>query len=144
MEVVDSRLAMAPSLNIPVLVETIRDAVPSVVAVYMFGSMGRGDGSGQSDLDLALLADRPLEPLGRWELQERLAVVAGRDVDLVDLRAASSVFRVQVLRDAQLLLDRDPSARAFFEATALSSYAKLNEERRGIVEDALRLGRIHE
>jgi len=117
--------------------------VPDVVAVYLFGSVGRGDESAWSDLDLALLGRRRLEPVPRWELQERLAAVAGRDVDLVDLLAASSVLRVQVLRDAQLLLDRDPYARALFEATALSSYAHLNEERRGIVEDALRSGRIH-
>lgn len=134
---------MVPPVNLPALVELIRDAVPDVIAVYLFGSMGREEGSAESDLDLALLADRLLDPISRWELQERLATVAGRDVDLVDLRAASSVLRVQVLRDARLLLERDPNARALFEATALSSYAHLNEERRGIIEDILRSGRIH-
>ena len=69
--------------------------------------------------------------------------MAGRDVDLVDLRAASSVLRVQVLRDAQLLFESDPNARALFEATVLSSYARLNEERRGIIEDVMRSGRIY-
>lgn len=134
---------MGPPVNLPALVELIGEAVPDVVAVYLFGSMARGEASARSDLDLALLGRRPLDPVMRWELQQRLAVAAGRDVDLVDLRAASSVFRVQVLRDGQVLLDRDPNARALFEATALSSYARLNEERRGIIEDALRSGRIH-
>jgi len=134
---------MGPSVNLPALVELIREAVPDVVAVYLFGSTARGEASARSDLDLALLGRRPLDPVMRWELQQHLAVAAGRDVDLVDLRAASSVFRVQVLRDGQVLLDRDPNARALFEATALSSYARLNEERREIIEAALRTGRVY-
>lgn len=130
-------------MNLPALAEMVREAVPDVIVVYLFGSAARGDESTWSDLDLALLGRRPLDPVFRWELQQRLAVAAGRDVDLVDMRAASTVFRVQVLRDAQILLDRDPNARAFFEATALSMYAHLNEERRGILEDILRSGRVY-
>jgi len=134
---------MGLPLNLPALVQTIRDAVPDVIAVYLFGSMARGDESVRSDLDLAMLGRRPLDPVFRWELQQRLAVAAGRDVDLVDLRAASTVLRVQVLRDGQILFECDANARALFEATALSMYARLNEERRGIIEDVLRSGRIY-
>ncbi|HZN91603.1 MAG TPA: nucleotidyltransferase domain-containing protein [Myxococcales bacterium] len=130
-------------MDLPALVQTIRDAVPDVIAVYLFGSMARGDESVRSDLDLAMLGRGPLDPVFRWELQQRLAVAAGCDVDLVDLRAASTVLRVQVLRDAQLLFESERNARALFEATALSMYARLNEERRGIIEDVLRSGRIY-
>lgn len=134
---------MGSPSQFPALVERIRDAVPDVVAVYLFGSVGRDDATGHSDVDLALLGRRRLDPLFRWELQERLAVAAGRDVDLVDLLAASTVLRVQVLRDGRLLFESDRYARALFEATALSSYARLNEERRGIIEDIERSGRVH-
>jgi hypothetical protein len=53
----------------------------------------------------------------RWKLQEDLAAQAHQNVDLVDLRRASTVMRVQVLRDGRLLADVQPSVRASFEAT---------------------------
>jgi predicted nucleotidyltransferase len=111
--------------------------------VYLFGSRARGDGGKQADIDLALLTDVPLAPVARWELQEDLAALAHADVDLVDLLRASTVMRVQVLRDAQLLLDRNPSRRIAFETMALSAYARLNEERRAILDDIVRRGRVY-
>jgi hypothetical protein len=64
-------------------------------------------------------------------------------VDLVDLRSASAVMRVQVIGQGELHLDADPAARALFEAFALADYARLNEERAGILEDVQRTGRAH-
>lgn len=81
--------------------------------------------------------------LVRFELQERLAALLHADVDLVDLTRASSVLRVQVLEHGSVLYDGDPAARALFEATALASYARLNEERAGILDDVRRTGRVH-
>ena len=71
-------------------------------------------------------------------------MLAGRDVDLVDLRQASTVLRVQILRDARMLLDADAAERARFEATALSAYARLNEERKQILADVAGLSAIVE
>jgi uncharacterized protein len=66
----------------------IRQAVPDLTAVYRFGSTVAGGEHRASDVDLAFLAARPLDPVRRFEIQERLAVALRRDVDLVDLRAA--------------------------------------------------------
>jgi uncharacterized protein len=124
------------------LVERIRAAAPDAIAIYLFGSAARGDGNAASDLDLALLTPRPLDPAARFALQEDLAALARRDVDLVDLRSASTVMRVRVLRDGRLLYEGHRRTRAEFEMYALSDYARLNEERRGILEDARRTGKI--
>lgn len=121
----------------------ISSNVPDAVAVYLFGSQARGDAAADSDIDLAVLARGKLAPLLRWRLQEDLAARAGRQVDLVDLREASTVMRVQVLRDAEVLLDAQPPQRMAFEATALSAYARLNEERRGILEDVVASGKVY-
>ncbi len=135
-----------PPVPVPVDVDAVRgvaDTVPGLVALYLFGSRARGDDHPGSDVDLAILCAAPLEPLARFELQQQLAELLRADVDLVDLAAASTVMRVRVLADGEVLVDREPTTRARFEATALSAYTRLNEERRGIVEDALRSGRIH-
>lgn len=124
-------------------VTAIVAAVPNVVAVYLFGSRARGDPRESSDVDLALLGTKPLDAVARFELQEKIAAILHCSVDLVDLRAASTVMRVEVLRDALLLHEGEASERALFEATALAAYARLHEERRMILEDIERIGRVH-
>jgi hypothetical protein len=71
----------------------------------------------------------------RWELEQRLAEVVMRDVDLVDLRAASTVMRAQIIHTGDVLFSADDDARELFECTAYSAYALLNEERAGIPRD---------
>ena len=117
--------------------------VPSLVAVYAFGSRASGLARPDSDLDLALLAPRPLDPLARFDAQEALAAALGTDIDLVDLASASTVMRAEVLRTGRVLHDADPTARAFWEVHAMSAYALLNEERRGILDDVHRRGRVY-
>jgi len=130
-------------VNREAIIEVLRSSVEGLVAVYLFGSVARGDDHPESDVDAALLASRPLDPVVRWELQERLAAAVGRDVDLVDLRAASAVLRVRVLADAAVLWSSGGAAREAFEAFALADYARLNEERRGILDDIARRGSVH-
>ena len=100
----------------------------------------RTDGDGRSGGNETL---GNLDPVDRWKLQEDLAAQAHQNVDLVDLRRASTVMRVQVLRDGRLLADVQPSVRASFEAIALSAYAHLNEERREILKDIAARGCVY-
>ncbi len=125
------------------LTRELRARIPDLIAIYLFGSRARNDGNSASDFDLAVLAGQRLAPLERWELQERLAVLAGSDVDLVDLSQSSTVLRVQVITGGRLLYETDRNARASFEATALGSYARLNEERGAILRDIAETGRVH-
>jgi predicted nucleotidyltransferase len=125
------------------LVATVSDRVPGLAVVYLFGSQAREDAGPGSDIDLAVLTLGNLDPMDRWKLQEDLAAQAHQNVDLVDLRRASTVLRVQVLRDGRLLADLQPSVRATFEATALSAYARLNEERREILNDIAARGSVY-
>ena len=84
-----------------------------------------------------------LDPIERWKLQEELATLVHTHVDLVDLRLASTVMRVQVLRDAVLVVDASPTERQMFEVFALSAYARLNDERREILNDVAERGRVY-
>lgn len=125
------------------IVETLRRAIPDLQAVYVFGSTARGDDIVGSDVDLAILCPTKLTPEARWDLMGRLASVANRDVDLVDLRSASTVLRVNVLADGQLLYDGAPYERALFEATACADYTRLQEERRLILEQIAKDRRVY-
>jgi hypothetical protein len=71
----------------------------------------------------------------RWHLASGLSEVMHVEVDLVDLRRASAVMRVQVLDNSRLLFEGDAPERMRFERFARSDYARLNEERRAILDD---------
>ena len=126
-----------------VAVAAIRSAVPEFVAIYRFGSSVSGGQSPGSDVDLAVLAATPLDPLRRFDLQERLASALRRGVDLVDLRVASPVMAMQVIGKGRLLLDTDASARGRFEDLTYGVYARFNEERRGILQRVAAEGTVY-
>jgi predicted nucleotidyltransferase len=130
-------------MNYRPAVDLLVSAIPDLVAIYLFGSRARGDTTPESDVDIAILVDARLDSIVRFELQERIAACLHCNVDLVDLRAASPVIRVQVLEHGIVLFERDSSERQSFEATTLSAYTRLNEERRAIVDDIRRRGRVH-
>lgn len=124
-------------------VEAIRAALPRVQAIYLFGSRATGGAGPASDTDLAVLAAEPFDELVRYSLASHLSELLHTEVDLVDLQRCSAVMRVQVLGGSHLLLDAAPAARMAFEAFALADYARLNEERRGILDDVRARGTIH-
>jgi uncharacterized protein len=128
------------------IVDHVRAALPNAIAVYQFGSAGTPYERHDSDADFAVLTNAPdptLTPERLWDLAQQLAIHLGKDVDLVDLRAASTVMRIQVIAHGKRLWCSDMYACEVFEDFVFSSYARLNEERKGILEDIRRRGSIH-
>jgi len=125
------------------IVDQLRRAIDDVVAVYRFGSTAQGTATGASDVDIAVLARTPLSPARRFDIQEAIAAALGRDVDLVDLAAASTVMAVQVIAGGQLVYDGDSDVRGLFEDRTLGAYARLNEERRGILDRVASEGTVY-
>jgi predicted nucleotidyltransferase len=121
-------------MNDKALIEFVRQAIPDLIALYRFGSQAKGTIRRESDVDLAMLARHPIPALRRFELAQELAAQLHRDVDLVDLRTASTVMRMQVISTGECLDAPNESARREFEMYAYSDYARLNEERREILK----------
>lgn len=121
-------------MNDSSLIAYIQKAVPNLIAIYRFGSAERGAVRPDSDIDLALFSREALPELRRFELAQDLAIQLHRDVDLVDLRSASTVMRMQIISTGTCLTSVDEQARREFEMYAYSGYARLNEERRDILK----------
>ena len=121
----------------------VAETLPEVTSVYLFGSLVTGAANSSSDVDLAILASDPIATERLAQARESLAERLRRDVDLLDLSRASTVMRAHVISTGLLLRDAEPSFRLQFEMTAYSAYARLNEERRGIVERIQSEGRVH-
>jgi predicted nucleotidyltransferase len=124
-------------------VALIRESIPDVWAIYVFGSRAGGGHRTASDLDLALLGVTRLSTEDRWSLQEALARRLKVDVDLVDLRAASTVMQKEVVATGRTVFCQDDPKRRTFEGQVLAGYARLNEERREVLRRASVEGRVH-
>jgi len=125
------------------LVEKIHSGIPDVLAIYLFGSAVTGELRPDSDIDLAVLGPTPLPTTRLWSLAQSLAVIAGRDVDLIDLQSASTVMRAQVVSTGERMFCANEPACDEFEDRVYSDYARLNEERRHILDDINERGRIY-
>jgi predicted nucleotidyltransferase len=119
------------------------ERIPDLMVLYRFGSSVHGILRPDSDLDYAVLAPRRLDPVERFDVQEELARRVRRSVDLVDLRNASTVMRMQVVSRGIHVVVPDPAGTNAFEIAVYSAYARLNEERRDILADIVRHGTVH-
>ena len=124
------------------IVECLRRALDPL-AIYRFGSTAHGTASAESDHDIAVLARGRISPTLRFDVQEQLAAALGRDVDLVDLASASTVMAMQAIGRGAVIFEGDAAARGDFEDRIYGAYARLNEERRSILERAAAEGTIY-
>ncbi|MEH6490665.1 type VII toxin-antitoxin system MntA family adenylyltransferase antitoxin [Halopseudomonas sp.] len=129
-------------MNFQAILKLLRNTVPSLSAVYLFGSQASGQAGPESDLDLAILADTPPDAVGLWTLAGQLADIAGCHVDLLDLRAASTVMQYRIVTTGERLWERDSGA-ALYESFILSEKTDLDEARAGVLEDVSRTGTVY-
>jgi uncharacterized protein len=100
---------------------------PGVLANFLIGSRARGEAGRFSDVDIAVIHTEGLDAEERLAL--RLGLIAdatdalGTDeVDVVLLNEAPPAMRHDALRDAVVLVDRDPDARLRFQLEAFHEY----------------------
>lgn len=129
-------------MNSRELVEALQQRLPDLLAVYLFGSRARDEARPDSDLDLAVLVAGKLQPVALWELAQTLAALTGYDVDLVDLRSASTVMQYQIITTGNRLWCRDMQA-ALYECFILREKMDLDVVRAGLLEDIEREGRVY-
>lgn len=101
----DAAHSMSPPID-----EQIRRVLarhPYIRAASLFGSLAAGGARPQSDLDLAVLADKPLSAEKKAALIEGLAADSGRPIDLVDLATAGEPLLGQLLCHGRRLLGDD-------------------------------------
>lgn len=130
------------TLDQAAIVEALRRQLPHASAIYLFGSVASGDAGPESDVDLAVLSDRALDPVVLWDIGAEIGDALGCTVDLVDLRAASTVMQYQIVARGRRLWARDASA-GLYEAFVLSEKTALDESRAGLLQDIAREGRVY-
>jgi predicted nucleotidyltransferase len=133
-----------PTLDPALVARAVLELFPDLLGVWLFGSFALGSARPDSDIDIAILAEHPIEQdwdyLGKLG---RLSLRFGRMVDLVDLRTAPPLLRFEVFSDGIRIAARDPVACDFFETTAVSAYQRLNVERREVMEAIHERGTVY-
>lgn len=135
-------LAGGQIMNPDAIVHMLCSRVPGLLAIYAFGSRIQGTAGPDSDLDLAVLVAGYADPLALWELSGDLADLAGCAVDLLDLRAASTVMQHQIISTGQRWWASDAQA-ALYEAALLSEKTALDTARAGLLDDIEKRGTVH-
>jgi predicted nucleotidyltransferase len=100
-----------------------------VLGIWMYGSRARDAHRPDSDIDLAVLCDAQLDPVDLFDASGRLAARLGAPVDLVDLRRAGGLLRVEATHRGKPLTP--PTTEAdLFTTHALSDHAAFAPNRR--------------
>lgn len=129
-------------MNRNAILNLVQSRFPRLLALYAFGSRVTGGATAESDLDLAILVDGLVDPYSTFLLAGEIAECAGLEVDLVDLRAASTVMQHQIITSGERLWQRDSRA-ALYEATILNMKTALDEARAGLIGDILKRGTVY-
>ena len=129
-------------MNQEIILQRVQDRLPDLLALYAFGSRIQGQANAESDLDLAVLVAGYADPLLLFDLAGELADAAGCTVDLLDLRAASTVMQYQIITTGVRWWQKDNQA-ALFEAAILSEKTTLDEARYALIDDIQHRGSVY-
>jgi uncharacterized protein len=128
-------------------VQLILQALPNAMAIYVFGSRAINVSNEHSDLDLAVLVAGYADVVALWGLSSEIAAEINCDVDLLDMRAASTVMQYQILSKGSRVWQSSSADIVLhvglFECAMLSEMTALNEARAGTIADIQKSGRIY-
>lgn len=108
--------------------------------IYIFGSIITNRVRNDSDIDIAILTDKNIDEYQLYMMSQQLADDLKREVDIVDLKRASTVFKAEVLRNGKLIYNSDNQEKMIFQLGVLQDYVFLNERRREIINKLKKKG----
>ena len=76
-----------------------------VARIGIFGSMARGEGNEQSDIDLLVEFSKRKSLLALVALERQISTALGRKVDLLTEAAISPYLRDRIKRDLRIIYD---------------------------------------
>jgi predicted nucleotidyltransferase len=137
-----SRTDPTIAINAAEVGRVVEELFPEALGVWVYGSFADGYARPDSDLDVAILPDRPIDSWDRHERAVEVSSRLGRTVDLVDLRTVPLLLRFEALRIGKRVAARDPLACDRFESLMLDMYQQYYAEQRDRFADIEALGRV--
>jgi uncharacterized protein len=125
------------------IIQGLYRAFPNLLALYAFGSRIQGTANAQSDLDLAVLVEGYADSVQLFDLANQLAEQLGYEVDLLDMRAASTVMQFQILTTGERWWAKDVLQVGLFETMILGEKTNLDEARAPLLADIQSRGSVY-
>jgi len=125
-------------------VEKIKEALqpffhqPGLQLALLFGSRAAGRTGEGSDLDLAVLAEGPLDSVR--VTNEVMRLLHFSEIDVVDLRRASPLLAMEVMRKGKVLFEKEPGTHPQVYSLIFRRYAdtrKFREARKSSIQQFL-------
>lgn len=130
-------------MNKAMIIESVLLGCSNLLAIYAFGSRIQGSANVDSDLDLAVLVEGYADPVQLFSLSNQLADQLGCEVDLLDMRAASTVMQYQILTTGESWWVKDQLQVDLFETMILSEKTALDEARAPLLADIQSRGNVY-
>ena len=128
-----------PSPTLPGIDAVLLDVLarfPALVLALVFGSVAQGRERADSDLDIAVAANRALTATEKMDIIAALAERTGRPIDLIDLKMVAEPLLGQIVRHGRRLFGSDKAygqliSRHLFEQADFMPYrSRVLAERR--------------
>jgi predicted nucleotidyltransferase len=84
---------------------------PGICLGILFGSVASGAARADSDIDIAILQNHPMSVAEKTALIEKIALLCGRPVDLIDLATAGEPLLGEILKGKRLTGSNESFAR---------------------------------
>ena len=112
--------------------------------IIIFGSYAKGIIHSESDIDVAYYrANKTFSSYELFMFAQELADLIGIEVDLVDLKEASTVFATQIFSTGEVIYSQNENLRMELHMRTYSMYARLNEERQPIIDKIIETGSVY-
>ena len=134
-----SDFKFTPSPTLPGIDAVLLDVLtrfPALVLALVFGSVAQGRQRADSDLDIAVAANRALTATEKMDIMAALAERTGRPIDLIDLKMVAEPLLGQIVRHGRRLFGSDKAygqliSRHLFEQADFMPYrSRVLAERR--------------
>lgn len=111
----------------------LRDIPSGLIALYLYGSILKGRLRGDSDIDIAMLADHRIAPEERLRLIAEVEAIFGKllramgfsqDISVLDMRApyVSIELLYKIIIEGLCIYERSHDERLEYEATVKAEY----------------------
>lgn len=111
--------------------------------IYIFGSAAKKSLREDSDIDIAFFSDEEFTDYEIFMFAQELADIVKKEIDLIDLKKASTVLKAQIIGTGEKIYCIDENRRMYFEMRSLKEYALLNEEREIILKNIEKRGSVY-
>lgn len=97
-----------------------------VIAVYLFGSLAKGDATEKSDIDLGILLKEDFDFLAdftyKLRLMGELKDITGKTVDIVFINRADPILQHQIRKYGKVIFESNRIKRIEYEILSRKNY----------------------